>query len=435
MMKRKYLVAPLLLSIILSACNGKAKNDFIPKLDTDTKGSITIAGNYANFEALEIEFDEFQKYYPNIQLQYSFLSDGNGSNVYNATIETNLDSNTPADIYFTFDWMQTNDKYANLYDKFAVDLSNSELGIDYSIIDQQLIYHRDGAIPTLPVLGLTYGMLVNEKIFKENNLSIPKTYDELLSVSKSLINLGYQSPLMSSISDVSSFASALTYGTLANTARGNDKFIDDLNNVVEGAGENLRPILNQVKAVIDNDIIDVDYCAEFIDGYSAYSSNSRRMLMRFLEGNVPMLMLPADTASSAKKRESECEAFQNNPFSYTFNVVPFTNSGTYLYKVATISLSINKYSNNLDYAVEFMRFLISKTHLTSLANNKMLLNTVNDSGYVGLFSPLNNFDKNNIVYSSEAKLTDNTFKQFRNMVVEVAKGAPIDDVIIKYGTY
>ena len=223
--------------------------------------------------------------------------------------------------------------------------------------------------------------------------------------------------------------------TLANTARGNDKFIDDLNNVVEGAGENLRPILNQVKAVIDNDIIDVDYCAEYIDGYSAYSSNSRRMLMRFLEGSVPMLMLPADTASSAKKRESECEAFQNNPFSYTFNVVPFTNSGTYLYKVATISLSINKYSSNLDYAVEFMRFLISKTHLTSLANNKMLLNTVNDSGYVGLFSPLNNFDKNNIVYSSEAKLTDNTFKQFRNMVVEVAKGAPIDDVIIKYGTY
>ena len=72
-MKRKYLVAPLLLSIILSACNGKAKNDFIPKLDTDTKGSITIAGNYANFEALEIEFDEFQKYYPNIQLQYSFF--------------------------------------------------------------------------------------------------------------------------------------------------------------------------------------------------------------------------------------------------------------------------------------------------------------------------------------------------------------------------
>ena len=44
-----------------AASSGQAseQKSFTPSLDTATKCSIAVAGNYDNFEALEAEFDKF----------------------------------------------------------------------------------------------------------------------------------------------------------------------------------------------------------------------------------------------------------------------------------------------------------------------------------------------------------------------------------------
>ena len=72
----------------LAACGAKAPEGtaagFKPALDTDTRCSITVAGSYDNFEALEAEFDRFNAYYPNVQLTMSFggtFGDGNVSDM------------------------------------------------------------------------------------------------------------------------------------------------------------------------------------------------------------------------------------------------------------------------------------------------------------------------------------------------------------------
>ncbi|MBQ4310869.1 MAG: hypothetical protein II773_04685, partial [Oscillospiraceae bacterium] len=41
---------------------------FKPSLDTNTTCSISVYGNYGNFEALETEFAAFNEYYPNVEL-------------------------------------------------------------------------------------------------------------------------------------------------------------------------------------------------------------------------------------------------------------------------------------------------------------------------------------------------------------------------------
>ncbi len=60
--------------VSLTACSGKTQGGtaagFKPSLDKDTRCSITVVGSYDNFEALEAEFDRFNRYYPNVQLSY-----------------------------------------------------------------------------------------------------------------------------------------------------------------------------------------------------------------------------------------------------------------------------------------------------------------------------------------------------------------------------
>ena len=64
---------------IFFSCNKKtaAEKAFKPRLATDTKCQINIAGNYKNFEALEAEFDRFNEFYPDVELSFSFLDSYN----------------------------------------------------------------------------------------------------------------------------------------------------------------------------------------------------------------------------------------------------------------------------------------------------------------------------------------------------------------------
>ena len=75
------IILALCMAVPLTACGGKTQEntaaEFTPALDTDTSCSITVAGSYDNFEALETEFDRFNEIYPNVQLSYVKLDDYN----------------------------------------------------------------------------------------------------------------------------------------------------------------------------------------------------------------------------------------------------------------------------------------------------------------------------------------------------------------------
>ena len=183
------------MALSLAACGGKKQEEetaagFEPALDTKTSCGITVAGAYDNFEALEAAFDRFNEFYPNVRFSYVKLDD------YNNTLGTVLEGNDAPNIFFSYTWMIGNEKYAPVVAHME-DLSASSLGLDLTCIRPGLI-NRDaeGRVFLVPVFSRTYGMLVNNDLFKKEGLSVPSTWTELLAVCEAFRGKGYLSPMM-----------------------------------------------------------------------------------------------------------------------------------------------------------------------------------------------------------------------------------------------
>ncbi len=195
MKKTLCLVLALLMILSLTACGQekqavKTEAGFVPSLDTSTKCQINVAGGYSNFEALEVEFDRFNEYYPNVELIFTKIDD------YNNMIGTVLNGNEAPDIYVNNSWMYGREQYKASIDH-AENLADPALGLDLDCIRSNIILNTDdGTLPMVPIFSNTYGMLVNNDLFKKEGLSVPTTYQELVAVCDAFREKGYKSPMM-----------------------------------------------------------------------------------------------------------------------------------------------------------------------------------------------------------------------------------------------
>ena len=185
----------VLTTVGLAACavpqqETKKEEGFGPALDTSTAGHLCIAGGYDNFEALEVEFDRFNAYYPNVELKYTKIDD------YSNMIGTVLNGNDAPDIYVNYSWMYGREQYKDSIDH-AENLADPALGLDLECIRSNIVLNTDdGTFPMVPVFANTYGMLVNNSLFEKEGLSVPTTYEELVTVCDDFRKKGYENPLM-----------------------------------------------------------------------------------------------------------------------------------------------------------------------------------------------------------------------------------------------
>jgi len=280
---------------------------FEPKLDVASDSSVTVYGSYSNFEALESEFERFNEYYPNVSLSYIYL-DG-----YNDAIGNSLLSSEAPDIYCTFYWMWTNPDCADLFEA-AADLAAPETGINFSCIREGIIRKTDdGQILMAPVLATSFGMLVNEDLFKKEGLKVPTTWSEFENVCDKFKEAGYSSPIMGFVSsEPGSLEYNFAYPSLCNAAISDPAMRDRFNELDPSAGEMMRPSLEKLRELADSGYVDINKCVSDIeDNYNA-------AIMRFYEGDVPMLICSGDVASGTKKREGQSESFSASPFEYRF---------------------------------------------------------------------------------------------------------------------
>lgn len=415
--------------LLLSLCGcGNTKQEesggFKPALDTEKSADIVVMGNYANFEALEAIFDDFNTYYPNVAL--SFLMPDN----YNNSIGIILDSDNAPNIYFNYYWMVGRDTYEASF-RHAEDLSDPALGFDLSCIRQNLLCRdENGALPMLPIFSTTYGMLVNEDLFQKEGLKVPKTYSELLAVCSALKEKGYASPMMGYIPETggSSFAYGLVYPYYCSLIADDPDAVAAANNMSPDAGEYMRPVLTYLTDLADRGCIDLEECKKIADNYTA-------VILRFFEGDVPMMICAGDTVSGTRKRESQSEAFTNNPFSYAFHAIPATEEGAYLVDTTNVQFSVNKDCKDLDMTNEFMRFLISSTELNKMAEIKRLVSPTTDLSYDNIYAPLGDIPSDRIISPEKIGLTDAVTLQLRSAVYRVLTGElSIDEAVAQYGT-
>ncbi len=412
----------------LTACSSKPQEEtdtgFRPALDTETDCKITVAGNYDNFEALEAEFDRFNEFYPNVQLNYVKLDD------YNNVLGTALESNDRPNIFFSYTWMIGNQQYDQVVSHME-DLSDSALGLDLSCIRPGLINH-DTQDQTLlvPVFSRTYGMLVNNDLFEKEGLSVPTTWTELMDVCEAFRSKGYSSPMMGySLKSSSCFMNTVAYPLFTATLAEVPEALALANKLDPAAGEYMRPALETVVRLIQNGCIDLNECDQIEDNYT-------KVILRFFEGDVPMMICAADTVSGTKKREAQSEAFTRTPFNYTFSPLPLTEDGGYFIDSPSIEFSVNKDCNDLEMANEFMRFLITNEELNEMASVKRLLTPTKDLSLDSVYAPFGQISSDRIISPEVLGITDALTTQIRVAAFRVGKGEiTIDDAVKMYGSF
>ncbi len=410
----------------LSAC-GPAANEqsavFKPALDTAASCSITVAGSYDNFEALEAEFDRFNEFYPNVKLSYVKLDD------YNNTLVTALKGNDKPNIFFSYAWMIGNEKYKDVF-ALAEDLSDPKLGLDLKCIRSGLI-NRDaeGHVMMVPVFSRTYGMLVNNDLFKKENLKVPTNLTELLSVCREFKNKGYKNPMMGySVKSSSCLMNTVAYPIFLATLSKNSEALQNANKLDPSAGEYMKPALEAVKKLIDNGCVDLSECDKIEDNYT-------KVILRFFEGDVPMMICTGDTVSGTKKREKQSEAFTNAPFDYTFSPIAATDEGGYFIDSPSVEFSVNTSCNDLDMTNEFIRFLIRKDELNNMASVKRLVTPTSDLSFDSVYAPFGSVPSERIISPEVLGITDPLTVQIRLASFYVGKGEmTIDEAAAKYGT-
>ncbi len=402
----------------------KAEDGFRPALDTSTACQINVIGGYSNFEALEAEFDRFNAYYPNVQMMFTKIDD------YNNMLDIVLNGNSVPDIYVNYSWMYGREQYKASID-YAEDLSNPALGLDLDCIRGNIILNTvDGTLPMVPVFSNTYGMLVNNDLFDREGLAVPTTYAELAAVCKAFREKGYESPLMGfTRQETTSLFIVSVYPFFCGTVANDPEAVKKLNALDPAAGEYMRPALERVVQLLNDGCVNLDACAEIENNYDA-------VILRFFEGDVPMMVCSGDTVSGTAKRESRSEAFIENPFVYSFYPVPMADEGAYFLDMPNLQFSVNRDSANLEMANEFMRFLITSRELNEMAQNKGLLSPTRELSLNSKYAAFGLVPENRIVSPEEFGLIDDAVVQLRQAVYGVGTGAmTIDEAIAGFGTF
>lgn len=419
----------LLMAFTLEACTTPEQEvvdeGFKPSLDTNSEGKIVVVGSYSNFESLEAIFDDFNEYYPNIELSYVKIDD------YNNQISVVLTGNDAPNIYTANSWMNGRDNYAEVFNH-AENLADESLGFNVDIFRSWLLnYQEDGSLPMVPVFATTNGILINNNIFEKEGLEIPTTYSEFVAVCEAFKEKGYVSPIMGYIpsenksSALFSFSNTLFYKTLSDSEDG----VTKANNMDSSAGVYMKDALNIANELVEKGYLNIEECKKMEDNYN-------QVILRFFEGDVPMMIASGDTVSGTAKRESQSEAFSANPFTYSFIAAPVSEDGAYLLDDPNLQFAVNKECENLDMTNEFMRFLLSTEEMNKIAAIKRMITTTKDLSYDSVFAPLSNIPSENILSSDGLGIKDDVTGQYRAAVYRaiIEKSMTIDEVISQFGS-
>lgn len=163
--------------------------------------------------------------------------------------------------------------------------------------------------------------------------------------------------------------------------------------------------------------------------------NYTKVILRFFEGDVPMMVCTGDTVSGTKKREEQSEAFISNPFDYSFIPIPLTAEGGYFIDSPSVEFSVNKDCDNLDMTNEFMRFLLSDKELNAMAAAKRLVTPTKNMSIDPVYVPFGKIPTSRTFSPEALGVKDSLSTQIRNASFKVVKGEiTIDEAINNYGS-
>lgn len=326
---------------------------FKPELDTERTVELQIAGFFGNFEALDQVVNNFNEYYPNVNISY----EQNGDSM----LADYMQNNDYVDIFMTSD---ENVRYPDQTDRYVYDscLDLSREGIDCSALQKEMVEIGtvDGKLVRIPMSQKLYGMVVNTSLLEKEGLKIPQNYKEFCEVCESLKEKGY-TPIQGATTHV--YSDMITNMAM-DTIGTNAKLMKQIKDHDGNAAEQLRPVFERLEEIIEKGYTDFNVNSTYPE------DNYDGAILTFLDGKVPFWICDTENFSGMKKRESKSESFSDHPFEYQFMYVPLGDEGAYAYVEPWYGFSVNKNSEEAGYAVEFLRFLTTEEQMNQLASIK-----------------------------------------------------------------
>lgn len=179
-MKKKIisvLLCATMVAAMVSGC-GKKSNS----VSTNTSGSekTTIRMTYWNSEdTVQALLDYLAAEVPDVEIEYQFIDNAN----YDTIVDTQLSAGEGPDIIC--ESPASSLKHAKLGYLAKVD----ELAEKYSDAGTS-VYSYDGSSYALPGISWFEGIYYNKALFEENNITLPTTFDEYITVCKQFKELG-----------------------------------------------------------------------------------------------------------------------------------------------------------------------------------------------------------------------------------------------------
>ena len=113
-----------------------------------------------------------------------------------------------------------------------------------------------------------------------------------------------------------------------------------------------------------------------------------------------------------------------------------SDDGATFLDMSNLQFSVNKDSENLEMANEFMRFLITSTELNNMAQQKGLMSPTRDLSFNSMYAAFGEVPESRIISPEVIGLTDDAVIQLRQAVYGVGTSTmTIDEAVAGYGSF
>jgi raffinose/stachyose/melibiose transport system substrate-binding protein len=158
---------------------------------------------------------EFNAAYPNIEVVFQPTNPPD----YNATLRLQLESGTGPDLMYARSYVTGLGLFKEGYFAELSDLEN--INTSYDAGTRSPWADENGKSFAIPFIAVSHGVYYNIDIFNELGLSVPDTWDELLSVSQAIKNAGYI-PIANALGDEWDIAEVVFMSIAPNFIGGRD---------------------------------------------------------------------------------------------------------------------------------------------------------------------------------------------------------------------
>lgn len=357
----------------LSGCS-KQNEQTNPGLDTTKEVTLVLSGGWVESPAFETMAQKFNEKYPNCTVVYEYLQN------YDESLLTRLqNAEYGIDIFLTTNIQADSDNLPYALDLFSVgdalDLSDVHEGLIKNFTYINTDKNAAPQIYAIPIGAELRGVFVNKTLLAAYGLTVPEDRAQFFAACKTLSEAGYI-PVQAN----PSFAGQqMMYPYVCNLIANADNYeetYDMVNRCEPGVSELFREPCSVLYDLMQNNYYNYKYVETELGAFTQTSSDA--MAKDFLnikagadgsfekvddQGTVAFMPSTMSLGQTIERIKRD----YHSQIEYAFILAPVGDNGGFAYMSPASGIAVNKNSENLDWAIEFMNFFFASENNKAFA--------------------------------------------------------------------